>query len=86
MKPETISEFETKMQSLQETMTADEYDQTISDFWNYFHLLCYYNKETGSNARFLFTSFNTTIETERLCNDRCGGFAKLYRYNAAINS
>lgn len=44
MKPETIGEFETKMQLLQETMTADEYDQTISDFWDYFHLLCYHNK------------------------------------------
>ena len=35
---ETISEFETKMQRLQAAMNEDEYDQLISDFWEYYHL------------------------------------------------
>lgn len=38
MKQDTIYEFETKMQRLQATMSANEYDQLITDFWNYFHL------------------------------------------------
>ena len=39
MKRESFDDFETKMQRLQETMTADEYDQTISEFWDYVHLM-----------------------------------------------
>lgn len=38
---ETIDEFETKMQQLQATMRPEDYDQLISDFWNYFHLVYY---------------------------------------------
>ena len=41
---DTIEEFERKMQRLQETMTPNEYDQTISEFWDYFHLLCSVSK------------------------------------------
>ena len=35
---ETISEFEDKMRRLQATMSEDEYDQLINDFWEYYHL------------------------------------------------
>ena len=34
---ETMEQFEQKMQRLQESMSADEYDQVINDFWDYFH-------------------------------------------------
>jgi phosphoenolpyruvate carboxylase len=37
MKRETIEEFEESMQRLQATMSEKEYDQLISDFWDYFH-------------------------------------------------
>ena len=39
MKHETFNDFEIKMQRLQATMTADEYDQTIGDFWDYIHIV-----------------------------------------------
>ena len=37
MRTETIDEFEEGMQRVQATMTEDEYDQLINDFWEYFH-------------------------------------------------
>lgn len=38
MRQETIEEFEEGMQRVQATMTPEEYDQLISEFWDYFHL------------------------------------------------
>lgn len=37
MKQETIDEFEEGMLRVQATMTPEEYDQLLCDFWDYFH-------------------------------------------------
>jgi hypothetical protein len=37
---QTIEEFENGLRKLQEKLSEQEYDQTINEFWEYFHL-CY---------------------------------------------